>query len=268
MKRLAVLISAGLLAAVLAIAATPAGACAAGRRPLPRGPAVASVKGETWWTRRRHRLDARHDGLRAPAGRARRACTPTTTTTARATPASRRTTARATARYALAVDTRLLPEGENRVDIRFSLVGVHQRPGVGLRLQVPGPGARLRAQRRGQRGRGDDRRRRSPSSAPGQINGLIWDDKDDDGHREAGEDGVEQLARLPRRRPRRQARRRRAATRTRRTSPASTSCPSRRATSRGRRRAAAARARAPRRRRLHGAVRVRDHRADARGRAA
>ena len=96
---------------------------------------------------------------------------------------------------------------------------------------------------------------------------MIWDDKDDDGHREAGEDGVEQLAvfldddRDGERDPGEPY-----SHKTNITGKYILPVPTRYIVAGGD--AAAARARAPRRRRLLGAVRVRDHRPAARGRAA
>ena len=192
MNRLAVLISAGLLAAVLAIAATPAGACAAGPDdPCLEDPAVAWVKGEVWldadidstrdtsgweagWQNTpRVYADLDHDGVR-DAGEPQ-------------------DDGESNGTFALAVDTRLLPEGENRVDIRFAYVGIHQDPAWEFAFKCLDPARGC--VRNVEVNAGEETTGVSfPVVGPGQINGLIWDDKDDDGHREAGEDGVEQLA--------------------------------------------------------------------------
>ena len=226
--RIAVLLSASLAAAVLAIAAGPAGACAAGPDgPCLEDPAVAVVKGDIWidYDLDSHRAatgmesgwqgvprvyaDLDHDGTRDPG--------------------EPQDDGETDGKLSLPVDTRLL-HGETRVDVRFSFVGVDQDPAWDFAFKCIAPAAgcvRNVEVNAGEETIGVD----FPVVGPGQINGMIWDDKDDDGHREAGEDGVEQLARVPRRRPRRRARPRRARTRTRRTSRAATSCPCRRATS-------------------------------------
>ena len=158
-------------------------------------------------------------------------------------------------KFALPVDTRLL-RGETRVDIRFSLVGVGQDPAWDFAFKCLAPAAGCVRNVEVNAGEDDDAASSFPVVGPGQINGMIWDDKDDDGHREAGEDGVEQLARLHRRRPRRRARPRRALLAQDehhgQVHPARADALHRRG-----RRPAAARARAPRRRRLLGAGRVR-----------
>ena len=95
--------------------------------------------------------------------------------------------------FTLAVDTRLLPAGEQRVDVRFSLVGVHHDPAWDFAFQCLEPArgcVRTVEVNAGQETTGVT----YPVVGPGQINGMIWDDKDDDGHREPGEEGVEQLA--------------------------------------------------------------------------
>ncbi len=160
--------------------------------------------------------------------------------------------------FALQVDTRLLPAGEHRVDVRFSLVGVHQDPDWDFAFKclapahgcvrnveinageettgVDLPGRRPRPDQRHDLGR--QGRRRPPRGGRGRRRAA---------------------RRLPRRRPRRRARPRRAVLAQdehhRQVHPARAD-----ALRRGRRRAAAARARAPRRRRLLRPARVRDHR--------
>jgi pimeloyl-ACP methyl ester carboxylesterase len=189
-KRLAVLIPASLVAAVLAIGASPAGACAAGPDdPCLEDPAVALVKGEVWldsnanstredsergWQNTpRVYADLDHDGTRDPG--------------------EPMDDGESDGSFALQVDTRLLPAGEHRVDVRFSLVGVHQDPEWDFAFKCLAPA--VGCVRNVEINAGEETTGVIyPVVGPGQINGMIWDDKDDDGHREAGEDGVEQLA--------------------------------------------------------------------------
>jgi pimeloyl-ACP methyl ester carboxylesterase len=189
--RIAVLISASLTAAVLAIAAGPAGACAADPDgPCLEDPAVAVVKGDIWidYDLDSHRAatgmesgwqgvprvyaDLDHDGTRDPG--------------------EPQDDGETNGKFALPVDTRLL-HGETRADIRFSFVGIGQDPAWDFAFKCLAPAAgcvRTVEVNAGEETTGVD----FPVVGPGQINGMIWDDKDDDGHREEGEDGVEQLA--------------------------------------------------------------------------
>ena len=189
MKRLAVLIPASLVAAVLAIGASPAGACAAGPDdPCLEDPEVALVKGE-WWldqnmnstrddAERRWQgvprvwADLDHDGAQDPGE-------PTEL-------------GEGDGSFALPVDTRLLG-GENRVDVRLKLPWAHEDPTweFGPKCLQPAAGCLRNVEvNRGESTTGVI----FPVVGPSQINGFIWDDKDDDGRREAGEEGVEQLA--------------------------------------------------------------------------
>ena len=137
MNRLAVLIPASLAAAVLAFAAAPAGACAADPDgPCLEDPAVALVKGEVWldcnvdstrdasergWQNTpRVYADLDHDGTR-DAGEPM-------------------DDGESDGTFTLPVDTRLLPAGEHRVDVRFSLVGVHQDPAWDFAFKCLEPG--------------------------------------------------------------------------------------------------------------------------------
>ncbi len=183
------MISAGLTAAVLAVAAGPAGACAAGPGdPCLEDPAVALVTGEVWsdlntnstrdadehrWEHTpRVYADLDHDGVRDPG--------------------EPQEDGESDGTFALPVDTRLL-DGDTRVDIRFTLVGVYQPPGWEFAFQCLAPArgcVRNVEVNAGQTTSGVS----FPLVGSSQINGLIWDDKDDDGHREAGEEGVENLA--------------------------------------------------------------------------
>ena len=93
--------------------------------------------------------------------------------------------------FTLPVDTRDLG-GQDRVDIRFSLVGVDQDPNwdFAFKCLPPAQGCVRNVEvNAGETTSGVG----FPIVGPGQINGMIWDDKDDDGHREEGEDGVERL---------------------------------------------------------------------------
>ena len=190
------------------------------RRPLPRGSRGRLVKGEAWIDYE-HQLDPRRPAERRWQD-ARRVCADLDHDgdARRGRAEGRRRDRRHASR---SPSTRACSAARTASTSASRCPHPRTRRGTSRSSAWPRPPAACATSR-------STRARRRPASTfpivgPGQINGLIWDDKDDDGHREAGEDGVEQLARLPRRRPRRRARRRRARTRTRPTSPASTSCP-------------------------------------------
>ena len=252
MNRLAVLISASLVAAVLAIAATPAGACAAGPDdPCLEDPAVAWVKGEVWldadidstrdttgweagWQNTpRVYADLDHDGARdagRAAGRRREPTARSRSPSTRGCCRRARTASTSASRSSASTRTRRGTSPSSAWTRRAAACATsrstraRRRPGVELPRRRPGPDQRPDLGRQG--------RRRPPRGRRG---------------------GRRAARRLPRRRPRRRARRGRAVLAQdehhRQVHPARAD-----ALHRGRRPAAAARARAPRRRRLLRAV--------------
>ncbi len=181
MKRSMLLTS--LLAVLVLGAAGPAGACAADDGPCLSDPLAATVKGEIW-------NDTDYDGVRGAdergyvsSGRvwadynhdgARQAGETMAPTENDGT-------------YELPVDTRRL-DASGRVDLRFQFVRNFTLPGeFEPSCIAPAPNCLHAIEvSAGQTKTGVD----FPTVGVAQLNGLIWDDKNDDGRRQAGEDGV------------------------------------------------------------------------------
>ena len=227
------------------------------RRPCLNDPLAAKVTGETWW-------DYNTDGVRDADERDRMwrlSVRPTTTATGIASAGEamvderQRRDVHAAGRHAQADDGRRPRRRAHQVP------ALRQRE---RRLHDRAASPRPRGACAGRRGAAPGRPTADvdfPRVGVAQLSGMIWDDKNENGRREAGEDGVAVPARVPRRRPRRRARSR--VSRRRHTTNITRQVhhPDPDALSGRGRGAAAARAGAQRGRGLHGAGRVRGGRA-------
>jgi pimeloyl-ACP methyl ester carboxylesterase len=175
-------------AAVLALVlATPAGACAADD-PCLEDPMSAIVTGASWW-------DYNANGVRDADERER--VYPGLHVFADYNGDGRRQHGEAMVEvqhdgtYRLPVDTRKLTMGDDRVSIQFEWPAYSaSNQDFAVKCLSPAQGCwqvvRVQA---GETLRGVD----FPRAGVAQINGMIWDDKNANGVREAGEDGVPYL---------------------------------------------------------------------------
>jgi pimeloyl-ACP methyl ester carboxylesterase len=174
---------ASLLSVLVLGAAGPAGACAAADGPCLSDPLAATVKGEVWYDYDNdgarggdeHQwmstgqvwADYNHDGERQPGE--------TMVETER------------DGSYELPVDTGRL-EGSGRADLRFRFARNFTLPDeFDTSCIAPAPGCVHSLDvTAGQSVGGVN----FPIVGVAQLNGMIWDDKNDDGRRQAGEDGL------------------------------------------------------------------------------
>lgn len=174
-------------AAVLTLAmAAPAGACAADDTCL-HDPLAATVTGETWWdydadsVRDADEHDRWNSGLYVFAdynGDGRRQEGETMVET------------KPDGTYSLPVDTRKLAPGSDRVSVQFNYPRYPTDADFGMRCLPPVHGCWQVVEVHAEQTTRDVD---FPRAGVAQLNGMIWDDKNDNGVREAGEDGVPYL---------------------------------------------------------------------------